>query len=86
MEIDWKRKLTSRKLWLAVIGFVTALMASRGAPPETIERVTGVIMAGATLIAYILAEGYIDGQRESGDTIVEVGEPIDIGGEFDGQE
>ena len=70
MKIDWKRKLTSRKLWLAVIGFVTALMMAKGAAPETIERVTGVIMAGATVIAYILAEGYIDGQREGSDVVL----------------
>lgn len=70
MKIDWKLKLTSRKLWLAVIGFVTALMMAKGAPPETIERVTGVIMAGATVIAYILAEGYIDGQREGSDVVL----------------
>ena len=26
MKIDWKRKLTSRKLWLAVAGFVMGLI------------------------------------------------------------
>lgn len=45
-------------------------MMAKGAPPETIERVTGVIMAGATVIAYILAEGYIDGQREGSDVVL----------------
>lgn len=54
-------------MWLAIVGFVTALMVAKGAEPDTIERVTGVIMAGATVIVYILAEGYIDGQREGSD-------------------
>ena len=86
MKIDWKRKLTSRKLWLAVIGFVTALMMAKGAAPDTIERVTGVIMSGARVIAYILAEGWIDASRESSYTVVEVEETVDLGGEFDGRE
>ena len=89
MKIDWKRKLTSRKLWLAVIGFVTALMMAKGAAPDTIERVTGVIMSGATVIAYILAEGYIDGQREGSDIMYveqmpgEPGEYPDVDQEFE---
>lgn len=44
-------------------------MMAKGAQPDTIERVTGVIMSGATVIAYILAEGYIDGKRESSDVM-----------------
>ena len=41
-----------------------------GAEPDTVEKVTGIIMSGGALIAYILAEGYIDGKREEGDTIL----------------
>ena len=26
MKIDWKRKLTSRKFWTAIAGFVTPLL------------------------------------------------------------
>ena len=26
MSIDWKRKLSSRKLWLAVAGFISGLI------------------------------------------------------------
>ena len=62
--MDWKRKLSSRKLWVAVIAFVTSLMLALGAEPDTVEKVAGIIMSGGALIAYILAEGYIDGQRE----------------------
>ena len=28
MKIDWKRKLTSRKLWIAAAGFVAGLIAA----------------------------------------------------------
>ena len=68
--MDWKRKLSSRKLWVAVIAFVTSLMLAIGAESDTIEKVAGIIMSGGALIAYILAEGYIDGKREEGDTIL----------------
>ena len=27
MNVDWKQKLTSRKLWMAVAGFITGLVA-----------------------------------------------------------
>ena len=29
-KIDWKRKLTSRKLWVAVAGFVAGLILAFG--------------------------------------------------------
>lgn len=60
MKIDWKRKLTSRKFWAAVAGFVVNLMLAlrEGAPSE--QTVTGMIMAGASVIAYIIGEGLAD--------------------------
>lgn len=70
-KIDWKRKLTSRKLWVALIGFVTALLAAFKVEREVAVQVATVIMAFATLISYILAEGFVDASRESGDIIVE---------------
>jgi uncharacterized membrane protein len=60
VKIDWKRKLTSRKFWMAVIGFVTALMIYRGASEAEAERVACLIMAGASVIAYIIGEGLAD--------------------------
>ena len=63
--MDIKRKLTSRKFWLALIGFVTPIMVMYKIPQETIAQVTSIIMAGATLIAYILAEGFTDAMSDS---------------------
>lgn len=57
---DWVRKLTSRKFWVALIGFVTSLLIAFGVPDLTIQQVTGIIMGGATLIAYIIGEGIVD--------------------------
>lgn len=62
-KIDWKRKLTSRKFWLTLIGFVTALCIAFGVDNLTIEQMTAIISAGGVLIAYILGESYIDGNK-----------------------
>lgn len=63
MKIDWKKKLTSRKFWIALVGFVTALLVAFKVNGGTIEQITSIIMAFATLIAYILAEGFVDGNN-----------------------
>ena len=58
--IDWKTKLTSRKLWVAVTEFVSMLMVAFGYAQDTVTQVAALIMAGAGLIAYIVAEGLVD--------------------------
>ena len=60
MKIDWKRKLTSRKLWAAVCALVTNLIIAFGGSTETTVQVTATIMAGAAVIAYIIGEGLVD--------------------------
>lgn len=60
MKIDWVRKLTSRKLWVAVAAFVSSLIIAFGGAESVAVTVSGVIMAGATAIAYIIGEGLID--------------------------
>lgn len=59
-NIDWKRKLTSRKLWLAVAGFVAGLIVALNGSAEAAETVSGCIMSGASVIAYIVGEGLTD--------------------------
>lgn len=54
------RKLTSRKFWAAVCSFVTMLMIYRGAAESDAQQVAALIMAGATVVAYILGEGLAD--------------------------
>lgn len=63
MKINWKQKLTSRKFWAAVTGFVTAIMVAFGANDLTIEQVASIISASAVLIAYIIGEGMVDAAR-----------------------
>jgi uncharacterized membrane protein len=71
MKINWKQKLTSRKFWAAVIGFVTALMVAFGVNDLTIEQVVAMITAASTLIAYIIGEGMVDAARINSNTPVE---------------
>jgi len=59
-EIDWKRKLTSRKLWAAVCALATNLIIAFGGTQETAVKITAIIMAGASVIAYIIGEGLVD--------------------------
>lgn len=60
MSIDWKRKLSSRKFWAAIIGFITPLLLSFGVSNELVTQIAGIIISGATVIAYILGEGLVD--------------------------
>lgn len=68
MKINWKQKLTSRKFWAAVIGFITALMVAFGVDDLTIEQVVALITAASTLIAYIIGEGMVDAARVKAET------------------
>lgn len=60
MNIDWKRKLTSRKLWLSVASFVSMLLIFFQYSETEAHQVAAIIMAGATVIAYVVGEGLAD--------------------------
>ena len=65
MKIDWESKLSSRKFWSAVAGFVVPLLLAFGVSDSNITQVTALIMSGGSLIAYILGEGMIDAGRKT---------------------
>lgn len=60
MKIDWARKLTSRKFWVAIASFVALVWVAAGGSESQAAQVTALIMAGATVIGYIMGEGLID--------------------------
>lgn len=66
-KINWTRKLTSRKFWAAVVGFVTPIMTLINVPENTAVQITSIIMAGGTLIAYIIGEGLTDAANVKND-------------------
>ena len=75
-DINWNQKLTSRKFWAAIIGFTTAILFAANADGVTVERVTGIITAVATLIAYIVGEGLVDAGRTEAIEVCEVDDDV----------
>lgn len=60
MKEDLIRKLTSRKFWVAVVGFVTGLLIYIGKPQADAEQIGSLIMMAASVVAYIFGEGWAD--------------------------
>lgn len=65
-KIDWVKKLTSRKLWTAVASFVSLMILAFGGTDNMASQVVAIIMAGATVIAYIVGEGLVDAANAEG--------------------
>ena len=59
-QISWVKKLTSRKLWTAVASFVSMMIVATGGTENHAAQVTALIMAGASVVAYIIGEGLTD--------------------------
>lgn len=78
-KIDWVKKLTSRKFWTAVASFVSMMIVACGGAESQATQVTALIMAGASVIAYIIGEGLADaGHVELPGEIIEIeGEPVE---------
>lgn len=69
-KINWGQKLSSRKFWAAIIGFVTALLFAFGVKEPTVEQVTALITAMSALVAYIVGEGLVDASRNNRETLI----------------
>jgi len=63
MRINWKRKLTSRKFWAAVAGFITPLIIAFGGSAEITAQIVALVMSGACVVAYIVGESAADCAR-----------------------
>ena len=61
--MNWKQKLTSRKFWVAVTGFISMILVAFGVAESEATQITAIIMAGADIVAYIVAEGMVDAAR-----------------------
>lgn len=59
-KIDWARKLTSRKFWVAVVGLVTSTLLVFGVAESEATQIAGIIMQAATVVGYIIGEGLAD--------------------------
>lgn len=60
MKIDWKRKLSSRKFWVSLAGFIAGLIVIFGGSQADADKVSGAILSGAAVVGYVLGEGLAD--------------------------
>lgn len=72
-NINWMKKLTSRKFWVSVASFTSMMILATGGTENTATQVTALIMAGASVVAYIIGEGLTD----SANTGIEVGVEVE---------
>lgn len=68
----WVQKLTSRKLWVSVGSFVSMMIVATGGSENQAAQVAALIMAGATVLGYIIGEGLVDAANK------EIGEGIEL--------
>ena len=60
MKTDWKKKLTSRKFWAAVIAVIAGILTAFNVDTMTANQVVTIVAGIGGLIAYIIGESVID--------------------------
>lgn len=68
MQIDWKRKLSSRKFWAAIVAYLTSILTAFAVGDNTIAQITAIITGVGALVVYMLAEAKVD--AKPGDTYI----------------
>ena len=63
MNINWKQKLSSRKLWAALVGVVVGVAMAFGLSESEWTEVAGIITSLVSVVAYILGEAKVDAAR-----------------------
>jgi uncharacterized membrane protein len=69
--IDWKQKLSSRKLWAALVGVIVGLAAAFGIEENEYAQIVGVVGSIVSAVSYIFGESAVDAARENADKAVE---------------
>ena len=57
------RKLSSRKLWMAIAGVATGVFMALGGDASDVQSVAGAVTALVSAVTYIVAEGRVDAER-----------------------
>lgn len=70
------RKLSSRKLWMALAGVAGGLALALGVDVSDIEAVAGAVTAVVSVVTYIITEGKIDAEGVK-TAIIEVQEGVE---------
>jgi len=74
MQRSFIQRLKSRKLWMSIASFVSMLMIYCGSSESEAAQVAALVMAGASVIGYVIGEGLAD----SGETYVTEQEVQDV--------
>ena len=62
-NINWKQKLSSRKLWAALVGVVVGVAMAFGLSESEWTEVAGIITSLVSVVAYIFGEAKVDAAR-----------------------
>ena len=71
------RKLSSRKLWMAIAGVATGVAMALGAETSEIGEIAGAVTALISVVTYIITEGKVDAENVK-HAIIEVQEAVGI--------
>lgn len=66
-KINWKQKLSSRKLWAAIAGLAVGIAATFGLTENDWAQIAGVVTSAISVASYIFGESQIDAARASGE-------------------
>lgn len=81
--MNWKEKLTSRKLWAAIAGVIAGVAMVFGLDEGVINTVAGAVVSVASIVTYIITEGKIDAEGVKS-TILAIEEAVEVvGGDED---
>lgn len=59
------KKLSSRKFWATIAGFITGLAMVFGLDENVITSVAGAVVSLASVVTYIITEGKVDAAAAS---------------------
>ena len=62
------QKLSSRKLWAAIIGVIVGLAAAFGIEENEYAQIVGVVGSVVSAVSYIFGEASVDAAREKNKT------------------
>lgn len=74
------RKLSSRKLWMAIAGIATGIAMALGADASEVSEVAGAVTAIVSVVTYIVVEGKVDAESVKS-AIIEVDDAMDLLGD-----
>lgn len=60
MNINWRAKLTSRKLWMGLAGVVSGIALIVTSDENTSQLISGAVLELGSIVAYIIGEGLVD--------------------------